>query len=252
MADTKETVQPLKTHSRYNLMGGDLHIIIDNIDFVVHRYFFDRESQKFREQLACPVSPGGTQQGSSQFTALKLTEVTAKQFEKFLTVFYNPLYTLYPHTSASDWADILSLAHRWEFAQVARLAIRELEKHEMATIERIALYQAHGLKTDNEVLYGHFISLCSRGYPLDLEEAKTLPLDTVVLVNQVMYALPKRARGEPQSPTGHGAPYAELVAKIVAEIYLAGGETVNEGTSLTSGASKPTVNGVGKRSGPTK
>jgi hypothetical protein len=68
---------------------------VEDREYCIHRYFFERESLKFRTLLASP-SPGQPQQGSSHLTAIKLHNVTAKDFEKFLWVFYNPSVLHYP------------------------------------------------------------------------------------------------------------------------------------------------------------
>ncbi|KAF7297137.1 hypothetical protein MIND_00946600 [Mycena indigotica] len=239
-ASSKTSLQVVTNHPRYQLLGGDLHIIIENIDFCVHRYFFDRESPRFRSMLAGSPSPGKPQEPVNM---LRLTEVSAKHFEKFLMVFYNPLYTLYPDTTADDWAVILHLAYDWEFDQVTDLAIRELEKLEMKSVDRIALYQKHGLKLDAPVLVGHYVSLCARGYPLDLAESQKLPLDTVVLVNQVMHALPKTRLGDVASSK---AINADLIAKIVNEVTGTTDKQASENLGTSGDSSKsptPALNG---------
>ncbi|KAF7300247.1 hypothetical protein MKEN_01348800 [Mycena kentingensis (nom. inval.)] len=215
---SRTSLESVKTHPKYDLTGGDLHVIAENTEFIIHRYFFERESAKFRSLLASP-SPGQPQQGSSKLTAIKLSEVTAKEFEKFLMVFYNPTYTLYPTTTAADWASILALADSWQFAEVARLAIRELEKLNMSTIERIALYQRHGLKLDAPELIGHYAEVGARGFPLDLKESTILALDTVVLLNQVMHAVEKAKSGEPTSPLSPKDNIV-LIHKILADISV--------------------------------
>ncbi|KAJ7601629.1 hypothetical protein DFH06DRAFT_952528, partial [Mycena polygramma] len=185
MADTRNSLQGVKPHEKYYLDGGDLHIIAEDREFRVHRYFFDRDSARFRALLASP-SPGQPRQGSSHLTAIKLKGVTAKDFEKFLWVFYNPTYSLYDAT-VSDWTCILHLGHDWQFEEVERLAVRELEKTSMSVVERIALYQKHAVSED--LLIPHYAALCSRGSPLDLEESERLGMSTVVLINQAMHAM---------------------------------------------------------------
>ncbi|KAJ7936683.1 hypothetical protein B0H13DRAFT_1549161, partial [Mycena leptocephala] len=178
MADTRYTLQGVRPVKDWTLIGGDLHIIAEDREYCIHRYFFERESLKFRTLLASP-SPGQPQQGSSHLTAIKLHNVTAKDFEKFLWVFYNPTYSLYDATVA-DWSCILHLAHDWKFAEVVQLAIRELEKMTMSVVERIALYQQHGVSED--LLIPHYAALCTRGYPLDFPESDRLGMATVVLI----------------------------------------------------------------------
>ncbi|KAJ7686831.1 hypothetical protein B0H17DRAFT_873842, partial [Mycena rosella] len=163
-------------HKDYFLSGGDLHIIAEDREFRVHRYFFERDSAKFRALLASP-SPGQPKQGSSHLTAIKLQNVTAKDFETFLWVFYNPTYSLYEAT-VTDWSCILHLGYDWQFAEVEKLAVRELEKMPMSVVDRIALYQQHHVSED--LLIPHYAALCTRGHPLDLAESEQLGMATVV------------------------------------------------------------------------
>lgn len=63
---------------------------VEHVQFRVHRYFFERESAVFRNQLTTPASPGATRQGSTESNAIVLENVRSADFAKFLWVFYNP------------------------------------------------------------------------------------------------------------------------------------------------------------------
>ncbi|KAJ7248891.1 hypothetical protein B0H12DRAFT_1123223 [Mycena haematopus] len=249
MTDTQNTLQGVKPHEKYYIDGGDLHIIAEDREFRVHRYFFERDSARFRALLASP-SPGQPRQGSSHLTAVKLRGVTAKDFEKFLLVFYNPTYSLYD-TTVSDWCCILHLGHEWQFTEVVKLAIRELEKMPMPIVDRIALYQKH--KVSEDLLVPHYASLCTRGCALDLDESERLGMSAVVLVNQTMHSIhtPRNANGSP-SPTDPAN--AVVVSKIIAHIKRNVGSSPPEPAAAdsTNGAPKhgPVgVNGTGGKPG---
>jgi hypothetical protein len=64
-------------------------IQFENILFRVHRYFFERESKFFREQLSIPAVPGEQARGASESSALVFDDVTSTDFERLLWVFYN-------------------------------------------------------------------------------------------------------------------------------------------------------------------
>ncbi|KAF8172811.1 hypothetical protein K438DRAFT_1981295 [Mycena galopus ATCC 62051] len=231
------SLQGVKQNEKYYLDGGDLHIIADDQEFRVHRYFFERDSARFRTLLASP-SPGQPRQGSSHLTAVKLQGVTVKDFETFLLVFYNPTYSLYD-TTVSEWGCILHLGHEWQFAEVVKLAVRELEKMSMSIVDRIALYQKH--KVSEDLLVPHYASLCMRGCPLDLEESERLGMSTVVLINQTMHAHHMRDNeiSSPINPLN-----AALISKIIAQIGKR-----DAGSRLPGPTAPDSTNGVPKGRG---
>ncbi|KAF7326965.1 hypothetical protein MVEN_02590700 [Mycena venus] len=233
MTDPRTTLQGVKPHDKYYLDGGDLHIIAEDREFRVHRYFFERDSVKFRGLLASP-SPGQPRQGSSQLTAINLG-VAAKDFEKFLWVFYNPTYSLYD-TTVSDWTCILHLGHEWQFAEVEKLAVRELEKMPMSIVDRIALYQKH--KVSEDLLIAHYAALCTRGFPLDLDESERLGMSAVVLINQVMHSI-----HTPWDADGNSSPVNPINAAVISKIsaHIEQRRTTNTGT-VSAGQSVPATN----------
>ncbi|KAJ7889918.1 hypothetical protein B0H14DRAFT_3429397 [Mycena olivaceomarginata] len=244
MTDTRSTLQGVKPHDKYYLDGGDLHIIAEDREFRVHRYFFERDSAKFRNLLASP-SPGAPRQGSSHLTAVKLQGVTAKDFEKFLWVFYNPSYSLYDAT-VSDWCCILHLGHDWQFEEVEKLAVRELEKiTSMSVVDRIALYQKHNVTED--LIIPHYAVLCMRG-PLDLDESQRLGMSTVVLINQAMHSIRTPRDGEgtssPIDPVN-----AAVISKIAAHIGKSGQPGAGSGPSVQSVSAPNSVNSNPKARG---
>ncbi|KAG6829007.1 hypothetical protein H0H92_005984 [Tricholoma furcatifolium] len=172
------TFRALSRHDTYYLAGGDLFFLVEHIHFRVHKYFFERESPFFQRQLQVPASPGAAPRGSTETSSIILEE-PPEDFAKFLWVFYNPKYSLYK-TSVEDWKIILRLAHKWEFAEVKNLVVRELEKLEFPDVDRIATYQDHGI--DRNYLLRRYAALCQREQPLALEEAMKLGLETTLMI----------------------------------------------------------------------
>jgi hypothetical protein len=140
-----------------------------------------------------------------------LPSTTELTFERFCS-----RYSQYDAT-VDDWNCILHLAHDWKFAEVVKLAIRELEKMTMSVVERIALYQQHGVSED--LLIPHYAALCARGYPLDYLESDQLGMATAVLINQAMYAVPKSWL---QGVDGNSSPVdpksSTVISKMIAHI----------------------------------
>ncbi|KAJ6605091.1 hypothetical protein B0H10DRAFT_2077176, partial [Mycena sp. CBHHK59/15] len=129
------------------------------------------------KELAAPATPGAPRIGTRDDNAIVLDNVRSKDFAKLLWVFYNPKYSLYDAT-VEDWSTILELAHRWDFAEVKSLAVREIEKLQMPDIERIVLY--HQLKVDEHYLIPHYAALCERPEFLTVEENLRLGMEIVI------------------------------------------------------------------------
>jgi hypothetical protein len=166
-------------HDEYFLVGGDLFVMVDHVQFRIHRYFFDRESPYFRRLLATPATPGAQRPGTSESTSLVLDDLKPSEFARFLWVFYNPKFSIY-NASVDEWATILRLAHRWTFHEVKDLAVRELQKLDSPTIDRIVLY--HACEVDRNLLLPQYAALCQREQPLELDEGKRLGLETTLMI----------------------------------------------------------------------
>ncbi|KAF8070384.1 hypothetical protein FPV67DRAFT_1487180 [Lyophyllum atratum] len=188
-ANDEQEFKQLQRHPQYYMNGGDIHFLADNQLFRIHRYFFERESRVFREQIELPASPGRPHQGDDESVAIVL-DVPAAAFGKLLGVFYNPRYSLYDWT-IEDWSCILDLAHKWEFNEVKNLAIRELEKQTIPLVTRIVLYQR--FKVDHALLIPLYADLCSRPEALDDEESESIGIKTTVLI----FRARERLRAQP-------------------------------------------------------
>lgn len=57
--------------------------------FRVHRYFFIRESVKFRDMLSMATPNETALMGALDTNAIPLTDVSKEEFESFLWLFYN-------------------------------------------------------------------------------------------------------------------------------------------------------------------
>ncbi|KAG5636942.1 hypothetical protein H0H81_006338 [Sphagnurus paluster] len=173
---------------------------VGNERFRVHRYFFERESKVFREEIERSTAPGQPRQGDNDSTAIILKE-SPQDFEKLLGVFYNPKYSLYDWNT-EDWATLLGLAVKWGFDEVKELALRELDKKDIPLLTRIGLYQRFNIDFDR--LVPLYAELCSRPDTLDEEEAEALGLKTAVLVFRARERLRAVPSNEGKSPLPAG------------------------------------------------
>ncbi|KAJ7496764.1 hypothetical protein FB451DRAFT_1008180, partial [Mycena latifolia] len=194
----------------YYLPGGDLYCLVENKLFRVHRYFFERESKFFKRELAVPATPGRPRIGTADDSAIMLDNVRSADFAKLLWVFYNPKYSLYDAT-VEDWSTILELAHRWEFAEVKNLAVRELEKLELPDIDRIVLYKKFFV--DDAYLIPRYAALCERPELLTVEEGLRLGMETVIPLSRARECARNQATSGGRSPSP-----ASLAGKELTEI----------------------------------
>ncbi|KIY71565.1 hypothetical protein CYLTODRAFT_345745 [Cylindrobasidium torrendii FP15055 ss-10] len=178
-ADSSNDFRTLKHHDEYYLTGGDLYFLVEQYLFRVHKYFFERESLYFKQELGTPASPGETRRGSSEGNAIILKDVTHREFAKFLWVFYNPRYSIYA-ADWEDWTDILKLAQRWSFSEVKDLAIRELENLDMPDVERVHFYQEYAV--DRRLLIARYAALTERADPLTFDEGIRLGIATSLMI----------------------------------------------------------------------
>ncbi|KAF9460724.1 hypothetical protein BDZ94DRAFT_1169173 [Collybia nuda] len=222
----------LQQHPTFYIHGADLTFVSGNILFRVHRYFFDRESRVFREQVL-PTSGATSKEGYTDATAISI-DVPADDFAQLLGIFYNPTYSLYD-LSISDWTCVLALAHNWEFNEVKNLAVRELQKQDLGVVERIALYQTY--KVDAQFLVPLYAILCSRDEPPNDEEADALGSKTAIRVYRA------RERLRAQSPDGGRSPLPEGIG--LSQVY----DTLSAMFGMASPVSSPIEDKAGELNG---
>ncbi|KAJ3772834.1 hypothetical protein FB446DRAFT_735280 [Lentinula raphanica] len=181
----------LNASKKYYLTGGDLYLQAENSLFKVHRYFFERESPKFVELLNRPTPTGQQPYGTLQNPLI--LDVPSEEFQQLLWVFYNPVFS-YEEAKLEDWGCILSLACRFKFPEVKKLAVRHLEKYNLDLVDRISLYQE--CNADEDLLIPLYAQLCSRDRTLSLIETHKLGYETAVMVFQ--------AREQLRSPLDRG------------------------------------------------
>ena len=109
----------------YYLPRGDLYIIIQNIVFCIHQYFFECDSPQFKEWFNTSDSTPSQPNGKSLSTAFILDDIQLDKFADFLWVFYNPTHSLY-NTKSRQWFLILKVAKLYSFQSVIELVFQEL------------------------------------------------------------------------------------------------------------------------------
>ena len=123
---TRLEPKEISMHSTYWLPGGDLHIIIQNIAFCVHHYFFEQDSPQFKTWFNNSDGTPSQLDRKTLSTALILDDIQPEEFSDFLWVFYNPTHSLYNTKSHCQWFRILKVAELYTFQSVTKLIFWEL------------------------------------------------------------------------------------------------------------------------------
>ncbi|KAG2139233.1 hypothetical protein DEU56DRAFT_735645 [Suillus clintonianus] len=206
------SISRIKHHPQYYLRDGSVSfharlpfLVVAGTLFRVHKYFFERESEYFREGFE---EAGPQEDGHSDQAAFRLDDVKISEFERLLWVFYNPQY-MYDEQPKDHWTTILDLATRWRFPSVVDLAVRQLQKLDMKPVERIVTYDKYNL--DKSLLLPAYILLCKQS-SRSVEDGEQLGMPTVLRINEAReYAQRFAAEQGCSSPTSADAEDEELV-----------------------------------------
>ncbi|KAF8993833.1 hypothetical protein BDQ17DRAFT_1252372 [Cyathus striatus] len=213
-------------HPEFYIQGGDLYLMADHIHFRVFSYLFIREpSSIFHELLKPSPSPGVPTPGSSHATALAINDVKPEDLETLLRVILNREYTNFDFMTAENWITVLNIAHKWRFDVLKDSAIRELQKIQLDTVLRVALYQKNSV--DIRYILPLYADLCSRNETPTKRESKLLGHETTFTVfwaRELMLRSPDHiiANGQdpPRSPLPNEVPRRNIfkILKAVMDI----------------------------------
>lgn len=89
------------------------------------------------------------------------------------------VYSVYTAT-LTEWIAILRLAHEYQFPEVKRLAIHELESFDIPIAERIVLYQNHAV--DPLYLVPLYVKMCVRDEGPSDEETEIMSMKTSLII----------------------------------------------------------------------
>ncbi|TFK74675.1 hypothetical protein BDN72DRAFT_671920 [Pluteus cervinus] len=111
---------------------------------------------------------------------MKLT-VSEEAISLLLRIFYNPTYSEFSFNT-TEWASVLEFAHGYEFEEVKKLALRELEKQPLDVADRIQLYEEQ--KADVSLVIPYYFDISTRPHILSRGEARTLGLDASLTIHE--------------------------------------------------------------------
>jgi len=222
-------VSTMKRHEEYYLRDGNVCFVVENTVFRLHRYFFEKESDYFRDRLG-PSSQGDSEDGSPDSPFI-IHGIKSDDFAQFVWVWYNPRYS-FSKQEKQTWLTILRLATLWRFGEIRKLAIRHLEKMKLEPIEKITTYKQYSV--DNVLLLPSYVSLCTNGKLPSPEEGKILTMETVLrLASARERVLLRASELGCKTPTIASAP-EDVVKAIVAELFDLTTRS-NEGQAMNNG-----------------
>ncbi|KAG0695640.1 hypothetical protein DFH29DRAFT_954538 [Suillus ampliporus] len=198
-------------HPDYYLKDGNITFLVEDTLFCVHRHFFECESQFFTKEFS-----KAPQEGTSDSTAFRLEKVTSDDFAKFLWVWYSSTYRR-ESKPKDHWLVILELSTTWEFPEMKKLAVDELQNLEIEPVEKITIYDKYHI--DKSLLLPALKLLCKRPSRMSTEEGEQLKMHTVLGIHEARErAIISAAEGGCRSPTSADADDEEL-EKILNEVF---------------------------------
>ena len=123
----------------------------------------------------------------------------------------------------------MGLAHHWQFSEVKKLVVRELEKQIIPSIYKIVIY--HRYDVDRGLLLPSYTDLVSREETLSIEEAKDLGLETSLMI---MTAREIVRKGE--APTSAVNISPEDLRNIIRQVFRFPGQRSDSPFSDTTAA----------------
>ncbi|KAG1730954.1 uncharacterized protein EDB91DRAFT_1059088 [Suillus paluster] len=198
-------------HPDYYLKDGNITFLVEDTLFRVHRHFFECESQFFIKEFA-----KAPRDGTSDSSAFRLEQVTSANFEKLLWVWYNRTYRR-ERMPKDHWLVILDLSTIWQFPEMKKLAVDELQNIDIEPVEKITTYDKYEI--DKSLLLPAFKLLCKRPSRMSTEEGEQLKMHTVLGIHEARErAIRSAAEGGCRSPTSADADDEEL-ERILNDVF---------------------------------
>ncbi|CAA7260365.1 unnamed protein product [Cyclocybe aegerita] len=245
MSEPLSSVKQVTPSQEYFLEGGDLYLLVCEILFRAHSFFFVRDSVEFHGVLSKIPEDGKPRPGSADSPIL-IKAVTPSEFTKFLWVFYNEEYSVYDAT-ADEWTGILKVAHQYKFPKIKNLAIRELNKSSLSVVEKIKTFELY--EADREHIVPLYASMCMRDEgPSDeeIEQMGQKRFVTVFRARERLRALPSSGNA---SPLPQGVEEGDVLRTISDFLGLGPSSSANGGAASATSSSTNDHGAGDKKSG---
>ncbi|KAG1848948.1 hypothetical protein DFJ58DRAFT_795563 [Suillus subalutaceus] len=211
-------VSPVHHHPDFYLKDGNITFIVRHTYFM-SRSLFECESQFFVKEFA-----KAPREGTSDSTAFRLDQVTIADFANFLWVWYSQSYRR-ERKPKEYWLTILELSTVWQFPEMKKLAIDELQSFDIEPVEKITTYDRYQI--DRSLLLPAYKLLCKRAGRMSIEEGEQLKLHTVLGIQEARErAIRSAAESGCRSPTSADVGDEEL-DKILIDVFSLKGHNAN-------------------------
>ncbi|KZP17544.1 hypothetical protein FIBSPDRAFT_830314 [Athelia psychrophila] len=164
-------------HSQYYFKDGNVVLLIEEVLYNVHRYFFERDSAQFRSILE-------TVQGVDEKNPIVLPDVSCSDFDEFLAILYPTDFHRPTDKTTAQWTSVLHLAAKWGFESIRLLAIDKLTATAIP-IDKIVLGRRYGI---SDWLPGAYEAVCTRADPLTDEEGMKLGVEDIIKISAARQA----------------------------------------------------------------
>ncbi|KAI0045518.1 hypothetical protein FA95DRAFT_117333 [Auriscalpium vulgare] len=165
-----------KPHARFFFDDGNVIMLVENVRYQIHKFFFNRDSAYFASRLATislwnPFVP----------PSVALPDVTVAEFDAFLSILYPSDFDKTEISSVADWTAVLRLATMWGFTSIVNRAIRHLDTL-TSPLDKLVLARAHRVE---RWVVPALVALCERPECLNLEDVRRMTLEDIVLVGRL-------------------------------------------------------------------
>ncbi|KAI0329796.1 hypothetical protein GY45DRAFT_1324596 [Cubamyces sp. BRFM 1775] len=220
---------PAVRHSTFYMQDEMVILRVENCLFRVHRYFLERDSTFFRDFFQRTLVPGSSV-GKTDDTAVRLQEVSRREFECLLHFLYhgasNP-----QNDSILNLVLLLSTSTALAFPAARTHAITALDRASppLDPVERVFLAEKYDIPA---WLRPAYVELCARTHPLEDSEAEVLGLQTTARLARAREAVLEEKvqewrRAVERAQKGEGVitkedmevREAKLVERVVDEIF---------------------------------
>ncbi|KAI0634589.1 hypothetical protein C8Q77DRAFT_1194732 [Trametes polyzona] len=227
----KPVEEPAVRHTLFYMEDEMITLRVENCLFRVHRYFLERDSTFFKDFFQRTVT--GTGMGKTDDTAIRLQEVSRREFECLLHFLYHGASSA-QNDSILNLVLLLSTSSALSFPAARTHAIGALDRASppLDPVERVFLAEKYDIPA---WLRPAYVELCSRAHPLEDAEAEVLGLQTTARLARAREAVLEEKvqewrRAVERAQSGEGTVTkedmevreAKLVERVVDEIFASG------------------------------
>jgi len=152
-------------HPRFWHADGNIAVRVENTDYNLHRYLFNRAGCFFPGQF-----------GSYPAHQPYELKESKTDFDRFLSVLYPADYSAHQCQTTEEWSSVLLLADKWHMYDIRRLAINQLAVC-AGPVDKIALGHRYNV---TEWLGPAYMELTMRGEAITAAEGAKMGVDALV------------------------------------------------------------------------